>query len=212
MPTSRQEVFVDSGLVHILDDDAAYRDSLAQLIFTLGFQTVCYGSANEYLQAEADLPGCLILDLKLADRSGLAVLADLARRSGAHPVIVLTGHANVPAIVQAYQSGRVIAFLQKQSMSELALLEAIQEAIGQDLARREILARRESVIDRLQKLSENERQVLDRLLKGAEHNRIAEELGISRRTVENRRAKIMKKLNATTLPELVRIAVEAGYR
>ncbi|MFO0791065.1 MAG: response regulator [Pirellulales bacterium] len=204
---------MDLRPVHIVDDDADYLVSLTQLVNNLGFQTVCYASGNELLEQPDDrLHGCLILDLKMPQITGFTVLEELAKRRVAPPVIVLTGYADVPAVVRAYQSGLVVAFLQKQAVSEIAILEAIQAAMARDDEQRSTFTRRNELEVRLSQLTQPEVEVLNLLMKGADHTRIAEALDISRRTVENRRAKIMKKIGANSFPELVRLVLDAGYR
>lgn len=204
---------MDVRPVHILDDDPDYLVSLTRLVNNLGFQTICYGAGEELLsQTDEQLAGCLILDLKMPQVTGFTVLESLANRRIAPPVIVLTGHADVPAVVRAYQTGLVVAFLQKQAVSEIAILEAIQAAMAKDDDRRSSHIRRDELESRLSQLTEPEIDVLNLLMKGADHTRIAEALDISRRTVENRRAKIMKKLGAASFPELVRLVLDAGFR
>jgi FixJ family two-component response regulator len=124
-------------------------------------------------------------------------------------VIVLTGHADAPAVVRVMRFG-VVSFLQKHSLSETALLEAIQEALKRDAQQRSARDGRQERERRLNSLSLPEKLVLDLLIAGRGHTNIAETLGVSRRTVENRRAKIMKKLGVSTFAELIRFTVEAG--
>jgi FixJ family two-component response regulator len=196
-------------VVHILDDDPSYIESLASLVGSLGFQTAGYTASKECLQRLDDsTPGCLILDLKMPEADGFSVLTALAERQLAPPVIVLTGHADAPSVVRAMRSGAV-AFLQKHSLSETALLEAIQLAIDRDAERRHAFHRRQDVERRLKSLSVPEKLVLDLLVGGRDHTSVAEILGISRRTVENRRAKIMQKLDLSSFAELVQFMVDA---
>lgn len=199
--------------VHIVDDDATDLSSTAQVVAKLGFPTVCYTDCEEFLRIfEEQSTGCIILELRMGGGQGFCVLEALAKRQLIPPVIVLTREADVPSVVRAYQITKVVAFLQKKSLSEIALLEAIQSALALDEQLRLGHARRQSLESRLQQLTVPELDVLRLLLHGADHAQISVELEVSRRTVENRRAKIMKKLGASCFPELVRIALDAGYK
>jgi two-component system response regulator FixJ len=197
-------------VVHILDDDQAYAQSLATLVRSLGFIAAAHTSSDQYLkQLDDEAPGCLILDLKMPEADGFSILETLRQRAVAPPVIVLTGHADAPAVVRVMRFG-VVSFLQKHSLSETALLEAIQEALKRDAQQRSARDGRQERERRLNSLSLPEKLVLDLLIAGRGHTNIAETLGVSRRTVENRRAKIMKKLGVSTFAELIRFTVEAG--
>lgn len=195
--------------VWMIDNDLAYRESVSTLVHSLGFAGRPFASGHEFLQAfDERATGCVILDLKTADMDGLVVIERLAQRPLSPPVIVLTAQADVPSAVRAMRLGAV-AFLQKQALSETALWEAIQQALERDEQQRAAQARREELKTRLARLTPDEMLVLLRLVKGDDHTSIAEDLDISRRTVENRRAKLMKKLAVTTFPQLIRLAVEA---
>lgn len=180
------------------------------LIASMGFKARGFSVGEEFLRASDSLDaGCVILDMKLPDLSGLALLEQLSRKPLPPPAIVMSAYAEVAIAVRAMQLG-VIAFFQKHALSETALWEAIHFAMARDAENRANHARRELVQGRLAKLSEPERQVLDLLVRGWDHTRIAKALEISRRTVENRRAKLMKKLGAQNFPQLIRLAMEAG--
>lgn len=199
--------------VHIVDDDPTDLSSTAQIVARLGFPTVCYADCEEFLRLfEKQSAGCIILELRMGGGHGFCVLESLSKHQLSPPVIILTREADVQSVVRAYQITKVVAFLQKKSLSEIALLEAIQSALALDEQRRDGHARRRDLESRLQQLTEPELDVLRLLLNGADHGKISAELEVSRRTVENRRAKIMKKLGASCFPELVRIALDAGYK
>jgi FixJ family two-component response regulator len=176
----------------------------------MGFAVRTYTSGNQYLQSSHDRrPGCLVAELKTADVPGIALIEELSKSPVATPVIVLTAHADVQSAVRAMRLG-VVAFLQKQSLSETALWEALHHAVDLDSQRRAARARREDLLARAKRLTADEAQVLQLLVEGEDHTTIAEQLDISRRTVENRRAKLMNKLGVSTFPQLIRLAVEAG--
>jgi FixJ family two-component response regulator len=206
-----QAPLVDSRpRVFIVDDDSAYVESLAALIKTMGFPVSFFVRPQDYLDSyDASAAGCLIVDLKMPDLDGLSLIQTMSQKSPATPIIVMTGHADVTAAVLAFRKG-VVAFLQKQNASESALWEAIQQAFLLDAERRAAHARRAELEARRALLSAEERAVMELLVRGSDHSRIAEVLGISRRTVENRRARVMKKLGVTTFAQLVRVAMETG--
>jgi two-component system response regulator FixJ len=196
--------------VIIVEDDSDYAESLASLVTAMGFRPHIYASGLDFLDNHSgDLPGCILLDLKLPDINGLTVLERLRNGSGPEPVIVLTGHADVPAAVKAMRNG-VVAFLQKQSFSETALWEAIHQAVALDGQQREARARQDALKAQISLLNEPELEVLKLLVAGHDHTTIAGQLQVSRRTVENRRARVMKKLGVSTFPALVRLAMESG--
>lgn len=199
--------------VHILDDNPDELLLLAQLVAKLGFSSICYSDCDDFLSRfHEQSPGCLILEIKLAGDRGLAILQALASRQIVPPIIISTRDADVASVVRVYQILKPVAFFQTRARSETALLEAIQSAMMRDHEQRAEFARRQELGARIRQLTEPEAHVLRLLLQGADHTTISSELSVSRRTVENRRAKIMKKLGATCFPELVRIALDAGYQ
>lgn len=194
----------------IVEDDGAYAESLASLVTAMGFRPRIHATARDFLDNHSgDDVGCILLDLKLPDIDGLSVLESLRAASRLTPVIVLTGHADVPSAVKAMRNG-VVAYLQKQSFSETALWEAIHQAIALDGQQRQADKRRTAIESQISLLNEPELEVLKLLVAGHDHTTIAEQLQVSRRTVENRRARLMKKLGVSTFPELVRLAMEGG--
>jgi two-component system response regulator FixJ len=195
--------------VFIVDDDPAFLESLSVLINSMGIKTKTFPSPEEYLhQFDAEAPGCLVLDVRMPKFSGLALQEKLGQLPLGPPVIIMTGHAEVPTALRAMRQGAV-DFLQK-TFSEAELYEAIQRAISQDAEQRSSYARRGTLNSLFAQLSPAEMQVLQQVLQGEANKRIAAKLGISRRTVEDRRARLMQKLGVETLADLVRLAVEAG--
>lgn len=199
-------------VVHLLDDDPDYLDSLVQLLKSFQFEPRPYSSGQDFLARVSDLePGPLILDLKMPVLSGYDVLAALAQRHPRRPAIVLTRYADVPGVVRSYSSGLISAFLQKHSVTELVLLEAIQHAVAEDPERRVAYSCQLHFQSLLQRLTPTDLDILQRLLQGQTNITIAAALKVSRRSVECRRAKIMKTLGVTNLCELAHLAFKSGY-
>ncbi len=200
MPTERW--------VHVIDDDEAVRDSLAFLFDSAGLPVRTYESAVLFLEAVAGgFDGCVVTDVRMPDMSGLDLLRELVSRGVGAPVVVITGHGDVPLAVEAMKAG-AFDFLEKPFDDErlLALVgRALERGPDQPLSEEQVAVRR-----RLARLSQRERQVLKGLVEGQLNKTIAWELGISARTVEVYRAKLMAKMEATAFAELVRMALIAG--
>ncbi len=194
-----------SGTVYIVEDDAAVRDALAQLLEGRRFRVKLFENAERFLEAcEPGQAGCLLLDLRLPGMSGIELQGALAARGVDLPVIFLTGHGDVPSSVRALRAGAV-DFLQKPADSRI-LLARVGEALAQDAARRSERASRDAAHKALQELTPREREVLPLLLAGHSSKDIARRLAISHRTVEIHRAHIMHKTGSATLVELAAIA------
>lgn len=197
--------------VYIVDDDPAFAESLATLINSMGARTKTFTSADDYLQQfDPQAPGCLILDVRMQRTSGLALQEQLAKLPLSPPIIIMTGHAEVPIALRAMRMGAV-DFLQK-TFAENELYEAVQRALIQDARAREAYHRKEAVERRFAQLTAPERSVLSQVLQGEANKSIAAHLGVSRRTVEDRRARIMQKLEVESLADLVRVSLEAGVQ
>jgi FixJ family two-component response regulator len=195
--------------VFIVDDDAAFSESLSVLISSMGWKTKAFASPEAYLsQFDAEEPGCLILDVRMPTMSGLALQEKLAAMPLCPTIIIMTGHAEVPTALRAMRQG-AIDFLQK-TFNEDELFEAVQRAIAADAAQRALHRQQTDVHALFAQLTDAERDVLNQVLQGVPNKRIATTLGISRRTVEDRRARLMQKLHVDTLADLVRLSVEAG--
>ncbi|HEX7006121.1 MAG TPA: response regulator FixJ [Alphaproteobacteria bacterium] len=195
--------------VYVVDDDPGMRESLAFLLESRGYKVRTFESAQAFLRANEDARGgCLIVDVRMPDMTGLELQERLARRNTRLGVVVITGHADVQMAVGAMKAGAV-DFIQKP-FSDEALLDSVDRALKQ--SRR--LASREGtsidVGDRLRVLTAREREVLDHLATGSPHKVIARHLNISPRTVEVHRARIMRKLGARNLADLVRITMAGG--
>jgi FixJ family two-component response regulator len=161
-------------------------------------------------QFNPESPGVLLLDVRMPKMSGLALQEQLAAMPISPAIIILTGYAEVPTALRAMRHGAV-DFLQK-TISEPELYDAIQRGIAQDTEHRTEYGKRRELTARFAQLNAPEKKVLDHVLHGVSNKRIASHLGISRRTVEDRRARLMQKLRADSLADLVRLAVEAGFQ
>lgn len=200
---------LNETVVSIIDDDPEFRHSLSVLILSMGIQVRAYGSYDEFqLEFDQRLPGCILLDVRMPNISGLAVQEKLKQYPLCPPVIMLTGHAEVAVALKAFRSG-VLDFLQK-TFEEFELRDAIQRAIALDVERRAEHLRREQLASRLALLSQAERKVLELVVEGHPNKKIAATLEVSRRAVEDRRARLMQKLHVDNLPDLVKFAVSAG--
>lgn len=194
----------DIPIVHVIDDDEASRDSVRLYLANGGIDVQTYASATEFLTAlERGLTGCVVTDVRMPGMSGMELLSQIAARGLALPVIVVTGHADVPLAVRAMKQGAV-DLLEKPFRAE-ELVNAVRRAItlGKGAQANEALS--QDAQARLATLSVRESEVLDRLIRGQPNKVIAYEMGISPRTVEVHRANLMKKTQARSLSELVRI-------
>jgi len=191
--------------VFVVDDDAAVRDSIGELAASIGLGFEGYASAPEFLRAFApERPGCLVLDVRMAEMSGLALQQKLNELGAAIPVILLTGHGDVPMAVEAMKAGAV-EFLQKP-YREQALLDAINAALARDAATRRARDGTQGFEARVASLTGREREVLDLVLAGKTSKEIARALDISPRTAEVHRRNLLHKFGAGTVKELLRIA------
>jgi FixJ family two-component response regulator len=198
-------------IVFIVDDDAAFLESLSVLVSSLGFRTRTYSSADDYLAAfNPDEPGCLLLDVRMPKMSGLALQQHLATLPICPAIVVMTAHADVPTALRAMRQG-AIDLLQK-AFSESDLYDALTKAIAHDADHRAAYKRQQEVARLFSQLSKGELDVLQEVVNGAANKRIASILGISTRTVEDRRARVMEKLGVDSIAELVRLALEAGIQ
>lgn len=198
-----------TGTVYVVEDDAAVRDALAQLLEGKRFRVKAFESAERFLEAyESGQTGCLVLDMHLPGMSGIDLQAALAARGIDLPIIFLTGHGDVPSSVRALRAGAV-DFLQKPAESR-TLLARVGEALAQDAARRLERASRDAARNALKELTAREQEVLPLMLAGHSSKDIARRLAISYRTVEIHRARVMHKTGAETLLELAAIARTGG--
>jgi RNA polymerase sigma factor (sigma-70 family) len=190
------------SLVYLVDDEYAVRDSLALLIESAGLTVRSFASALDFLNDYDPLqPGCLLLDVRMPTMSGLELQVELARREIAIPIIFISGHAGIPDSAKAFRAGAV-DFLEKPFDNGL-LLERIAEAIKKDFADREQRIEHHKIQNILDHLTAREQEVLSLIVSGHSNKAMAKILGISNRTVEAHRARIMEKTQANSLAELM---------
>jgi len=194
--------------VHIVDDDPAILDSLATLLESLGYKVFAYEGAKAFLGTNPQGANCLMIDVRMPGMDGLELQAELARRGLKIPVIVMTGHAEVPLAVRAMKAGAV-DFVEKPFEGN-TLTDAIERAvkIGRQTDQNQKIDA--AIAARLGQLTPREREVLEALVAGKPNKIIAFDLNISPRTVEIHRARAMEKMAARTLSDLVRMALSAG--
>jgi len=198
----------DKPTIHVIDDDEAARDSIAFLLDCAGLAVRSYESAVEFLNAVPTMEhGCIITDVRMPEMSGVELIGRLKALAVADPVIVITGHADVPLAIQAMKAG-VADFLEKP-FSDDAILGAVRSALARRTDVNEAKAERDRFIALLETLSPREHEVLDGLVEGRANKVIAFDLGISTRTVEVYRANVMTKMRAGSLSELVRMVTIA---
>jgi len=196
-------------LIHIVDDDPAVRDSLAFVLGTAGWEVRSYASGPALLeQLETLEPGLIITDVRMPGMTGLELIERLKDLGARHPIIVLTGHADVAMAVGAMKAG-VIDFLEKP-FNDDALLAAVQRGVSSQTAPREDEAARADILLKLAQLTARERDVFDAIAAGESNKSAAQLLGISPRTVEIYRANVMEKMQARSLADLVRMSLIAG--
>jgi FixJ family two-component response regulator len=195
----------EESIVHIVDDDESLRRTMDSLCRSVGLQARTYGSAQEFLGAKReDIPGCLVLDVRLPGISGLEFHSQLARLGINLPVILVTGHGDIPMSVSAMKAGAV-DFLPKPFRDQ-DLLDAITAAIERDRRRRAADAGATLLRDRFLTLSPREQQVMMLVTAGKMNKQVAGDLGLSEITVKIHRAAAMRKMGAKTLADLVRMA------
>lgn len=193
--------------VFVVDDDDAVRNSLRLLLKSVGLPTVAFASAREYLDSwHPAQPGCLVLDVRMPGMSGLELQEELNRRGAIIPVIFISGHGDIPMAVEAIQHG-AFDFLQKPFRDQ-DLIDRVQRALAADHADRQSLAQRDVLRRRYGSLTPREQEVLLLVTKGKANKVMAGDLDISQRTVEIHRARVMEKMGAQSLAQLVRMAME----
>jgi FixJ family two-component response regulator len=193
----------------VVDDDRDVRLMISYMLTDAELKSHPFAGGSDFLDALPDLkPGCILLDVRMPDMDGLAVMAELARRGVDWPVVFMTGHGEVQIAVEAMKLG-AIDFLQKP-FEEEALLACFRRGFAQLDARSEASGRRADARGRVEQLTAREREVLDGLLAGLSNKLIADRLGISLRTVEMHRGNMMDRLGVDNLAEALTLAMEAG--
>jgi two-component system response regulator FixJ len=195
-------------LIHIVDDDESVRDALGFLLLSADYAVRRYSSARQFLESDPQIAGaCLLTDIRMPDMDGLELQTQVVARLKGLPVIVMTGHGDVPLAVKAMRAG-AIDFLEKPFEDEL-LLDCIKRALEAGALSAEHDNRTQAARQALESLTSREREVLDLLVEGHPNKIIAHQLGISSRTVEVHREHVMDKMQARTVADLVRKALTA---
>jgi len=199
----------ENASVFLVDDDEAVRDSLTMVLNAAGLHVEAFESAESFLEHfEPDRAGCLILDVNMSGMSGLELQHRLAEWHITTPIVFLSAHGNIPMTVKAVKAGAV-DFLPKPCQAR-ELLARVQDALQQDAEARQAAARKAATLERFERLTAREREIMAAVVTGRSSKEIARDLGLSYRTVEIHRARVMQKMEAGSLPELVAKAVVCG--
>lgn len=194
--------------VFVVDDEPAVQQSLQWLLESVGLPVQTFGSASEFLGYwRPEMPGCLLLDLRMPGISGVELMEQLRQQGSIMPIIVVTAHGDVPVAVHAMKAG-AMEFIEKPYSDQL-LLDRVQTAMEIDAQRRRELASRTAMSNRVALLTPRERQVMEMVVIGQSNRQIAAELSLSEKTVEVHRAHVMEKMRADSLAQLVRMVLVA---
>lgn len=200
---------ISPASVFVIDDDEAVRNSLRLLMKSVGLPVITYSSAQEFLpRYDTNQPGCLVVDIRMPGMSGLELQQQLNRQGATIPLIFITGHGDIPMAVESMQHG-AFDFLQKPFRDQ-DLLDRIQRALERDREMRGQLQGILQIRERLASLTLREREVLDLMVEGSPNKVMAADLGVSQRTIEIHRARVMEKMQAGSLAHLVRMMMEAS--
>ncbi|HSE03882.1 MAG TPA: response regulator transcription factor [Methylomirabilota bacterium] len=195
--------------VYVVDDDASVRRALGRLLRSVGLHVETYESALAFVeQAPADRPACLVLDVRMPALSGLDLQHLLARHGREIPIVFITGHGDVPTSVRAMREGAEDFLL--KPVHDRELIEAVRRALERDRQARRERADRDALARRYQTLTPREREVLDLVVRGLLNKQVGAELGASEKTIKVHRARVMEKMAAASLPDLVRMAERLG--
>lgn len=196
-------------IVYVVDDDPAIRDSMAWWIESHGFQVQAFESAQNYLDHfQPDMTGCLVLDVRMPGMDGLQLQTQLHERGCTLPMIFITGHAEVPIAIAAIRCGG-FDFLEKP-FDDQVLLQRIKQALALEQQSRHEPDHQQDIMNRIARLTAQEKRIMQRICEGMSNRQIAGELGLSHKTIEVYRTRVMQKMEVTSLPMLVRLLVEHG--
>jgi RNA polymerase sigma factor (sigma-70 family) len=199
----------NDAIVHVVDDDGAVRDSLRWLIESVGLTARVYATGEQFLsEYDGGGPGCLVLDVRMPGLSGLELQDNLRRQDIRIPIIIVTAHADVPIAIRALKAG-AMDFIQKP-FSDQILLDRIRDAIERDREQRQVAAKRAAIAEQVAQLTPREREVMSLVVAGKANKVIASELGLSQKTVEVHRARVMRKMHADSVAQLVQLALESS--
>ncbi|MGB2633420.1 MAG: response regulator [Candidatus Acidiferrum sp.] len=200
---------VTEPTVHVVDDDASFLAAISRLLRANGFAIKTYSSAREFLdRRDADAPGCVLADLKMPGMNGLELQSELEQSCNPLPILILTGHGDIPSSVRAMRGGAE-DFLEKLAPKKV-VLDAVNRALARDARERDTRVRQLELRARFDTLSERELEVLSHVVQGQLNKQIAYDLGIHERTVKLHRTAITTKLNVQSVAELTRLTQEAG--
>jgi len=196
-------------LVHIVDDNASVRRALTRLLDSVGIEAATYSSARQFLEAKlSDVPSCLVLDVRMPRMSGLELQARLLERGRHLPIVFITGHGDINMAVSAMKKGAV-DFLPKP-FGDQELIDAIHRALAQHERFRHERSEQQEIETRLERLTPREREVMEHVITGRLNKQVAGELGTSEKTIKVHRARVMEKMEAESLAELVRMVARVG--
>lgn len=200
-----------NAVVNVVDDDAAVRHSLGMLMQSVGLKANVYASAREFLDGfDAAVPGCLVVDVRMAEMNGLELQQELMKRGWTTPVIIITGHGDVQMAVRAMKAGAV-DFIEKP-FHDQQLLDSITAAIARSVERHEAQIKQASFLERLKNLTPREVEVMELLIDGKTSKSISYALGISPKTVDVHRGHIIEKMQVGSIVELVNLSVEGSHK
>jgi two-component system, LuxR family, response regulator FixJ len=198
---------INDSLVFVVDDDAPSREAVTNLARSMQLRAESFASAEEFLDRYRGQPGCVVVDLRMPGLSGVELQEELGRRGHPIPVIVVTGHAHTAAVVRAMRNGAVSVL--DKPVDEEELWQAVRTALAHDADRRRLDSEMAETRQRLANLTEKERDVLRMIVAGRPNKAMANVLGASLRTVENRRREVFSKLGVRSVAELVAMTLRA---